>query len=542
VERKEKRRHPVAPFITSTLQQEASRHHGFAADRTMRAAQQLYEGVELGNGESEGLITYMRTDSVRVEPQAIAEVRQLIVEKYGADHLSEEERHYKVKKSAQDAHEAIRPTHPDYTPEQLKPYLSRDQLLIYTLIWRRFFASQMASAIYDSMSLDIATDRGLDLRATGSRLRFPGFLAVYEERTDDEEAAKGETPLPLLQEGEKLRLLETKSEQAFTRPPARYSEATLIQELERSGIGRPSTYATIMKKIESREYTEKEKGRLKPTELGRVITEILENNFQIVMDMRFTAAMEDQLEMVAERQKDWKMVLKEFWDYFAPTVEAAAEKAIVPKVLTDEKCPKCGHLLNKVWARGKYFYGCSDYPNCDFTSPLEMLHFSREEYAEGFNWEQPCPVCGSPMQVRHGRFGVFLGCTRYPECRGTVAIPKKGEPLPETLPPCPAIGCTGTIVQRRNRAGKPYFCCSTFPECGVIGNDVDSMMKKFEGTPRTPYVFKRPRKGAGKAETAAPAKKKRSTTTKKKAASKAKPKSTKRQKKASSTQPDTTQV
>jgi DNA topoisomerase I len=519
VERKEKKRHPVAPFITSTLQQEASRHYGFSPDRTMRAAQQLYEGVELGDGAAEGLITYMRTDSVRVEPQALHEVRSVIVATYGKDYVSEEERYYKVRKSAQDANEAIRPTHMDYPPERLRPYLSRDQLLVYTLIWRRFLASQMASAIYDSMALDIGTDQGLQLRATGSRLRFPGFLAVYEERVDEEAAAGGDGPLPLLQEGEALRLHDLKSEQSFTRPPPRYSEATLIQELERSGIGRPSTYAAIMKKIEGRDYTEKEKGRLKPTELGRVITEVLENNFQTIMDLRFTASMEDQLEMIAERQKDWKLVLKEFWDYFAPTVEEAAEKAIVPKVMTEHLCPKCGKPLMKIWARSKYFLGCSGYPECDFTCPIEQLTFNREDYAEGFNWEQPCPRCGSEMLVRHGRFGAFLGCTKYPECRGTVAIPKKGEPLPETMPACPAIGCSGIIQQRRGRAGRSYFCCSTFPDCGVIANDLETLLKKFEGTARAPYVFKRPRRGAKKGEAA---EKKPAAKKKKKAAAKTK--------------------
>jgi DNA topoisomerase-1 len=541
VERKEKKRHPVAPFITSTLQQEASRHHSFTPDRTMRAAQQLYEGVEL-EGTAEGLITYMRTDSVRIEPQAIKEVRELIVATYGAEYLSEEERHYKVKKSAQDAHEAIRPTNMENTPERLKPYLSRDQFLVYTLIWRRFLASQMASAIYDSMSLDIDTDCGLALRATGSRLRFSGFLAVYEERKDEEEAAGGEAPLPLLAVGETLRLVDTRSEQAFTRPPPRFTEALLIQELERSGIGRPSTYAAIMKKIEGREYTEKEKGRLKPTELGRVITEILENNFQIIMDLRFTAAMEDQLEQVAEKQRDWKLVLKEFWDYFAPIVEEASAKAIVPKVLTEEKCPKCGNQLNKIWARGKYFYGCSNYPDCDFTSPLEMLHFNRDDYAEGFNWDQPCPVDGAPMQVRHGRYGAFLGCTNYPDCKGTVAIPKKGEPLPEAMPPCPAIGCTGTIIQRRNRRGAVYFCCSTWPDCSVIGNELEPMMEKFQGTERVAYVFKRPRRGKAAAgeKTAAPKKRRaapkkaatKKTATKKTATKKTATKATATQKSA----------
>lgn len=539
VEKKEKRRNPVPPFITSTLQQEASRHHGFSAARTMGIAQSLYEGVDLGNEGAEGLITYMRTDSVRIAPEAITEARQYILQTYGNDFLPEQPKVYSTQKSAQDAHEGIRPTNLKHPPETIEQYLSREQFLLYQLIWRRFISSQMMPAVYDTLTADIDANHGIVVRATGSVMKFSGFLAVYEEKEDEEEKNEDEKTLPNLEEGQKLLLVDLTSDQAFTRPPPRYTEASLVKELEKSGIGRPSTYATIMNKIQSREYTFKENGRLRPTEIGCVIALLLENNFQQIMNVGFTAQMEDSLEMVAEQRKDWKELIKEFWDQFAPTLTTAEKEAFVPKIMTDIECPKCKEgKLQKVWFKSKYFYGCSRYPDCDFSAPIEELEFKREDYAEDFNWDQKCPKCGSDMKVRHGRFGAFLGCLNYPDCKGIVNIPKKGEVVinQEDLPPCPAVGCNGQIVARKSRFGKTFFACSTFPECDVIANSLELLATKYVEHPRTAYVkkkkFGRGAKGSTKKE--APAKKAaaKKAPAKKKAAAKKpatkKPKKTKK--------------
>ena len=519
VEKKEKKRNPVPPFITSTLQQEASRHYGFSSARTMGIAQSLYEGIDLGNEGAEGLITYMRTDSVRIAPEALDEARKFILKTYGEDYLPSQAKVYSTKKSAQDAHEAIRPTNLTHPPEHVEKFLSKEQFLLYQLIWRRFISSQMMPAIYDTISADIETGSQLLLRATGSVMKFSGFLAVYEEKMDDEEQDEQSKTLPNLIEGQKLNLLELFSEQAFTRPPPRYTEASLVKELEKSGIGRPSTYATIMNKIQSREYTTKENGRLKPTEIGCVIAMLLENNFQLIMNVGFTAEMEDSLELIAENHKDWKVLIRDFWKQFEPTLETAEKEAFVPKILTDLICPLCGSKLQKIWSKSKYFYGCSNYPDCSYTAPIEELSFNREDFAEDFDWDQKCPKCQSDMKVRHGRFGAFLGCTNYPECKGIINIPKKGEVAisQENMPPCPAIDCPGQITARKSRYGKTFYSCSTFPECDVIVNDLDQLTVKYVDHPRTAYVKKtKPGRGSQKRSTKAssPAKKKKASASK----------------------------
>lgn len=520
VEKKEKKRNPVPPFITSTLQQEASRHFGFSSARTMSIAQSLYEGIDLGNEGAEGLITYMRTDSVRIAPEAISEVRDFITHKFGQPFLPDEPKFYTSKKSAQDAHEAIRPTQVAHIPEKVQPYLTKEQFLLYQLIWRRFVASQMNPAIYDTISADISDNKGVILRATGSQIKFQGFLAVYEEKMDDDENAEDGKILPTLAENMPLQLLELTSEQAFTRPPPRFTEASLVKELEKSGIGRPSTYATIMNKIQSRDYTIKESGRLKPTELGFVIAALLEANFQLIMNIGFTAEMEDNLELIAENQKDWKKLLKDFWTDFLPVVETAEKEAFVPKMMTDIDCPTCGAKLQKIWFKSKYFYGCSRYPDCNYSAPVEEIDFSKEDYAADFNWEQPCPICASAMKVRHGKFGAFLGCTQYPECKGIINIPKKGEIVipEEEMPPCPAIGCPGHMRARKSRFGKTFYSCSTFPECDVIVNDLDKLSEKYPDHNRTAYVKKakgsKKRGAAGKKEATSKTKEKPAKSTK----------------------------
>ncbi|MDN3507485.1 MAG: type I DNA topoisomerase, partial [Simkaniaceae bacterium] len=487
LQKKEKKRNPVPPFITSTLQQEASRHYGFSASRTMGIAQSLYEGVDLGPAGSEGLITYMRTDSVRLAPEALAEARSFVEKTYGKEYLPEKPRQYSSKSGAQDAHEAIRPTSVNYPPSLIDKYLTRDQQKLYLLVWRRFLASQMNPAIYDTVTCDIDTAQEMMFRATGSVIKFPGFLAVYEEKEDTTNDTKSDDKiLPKMEEGQKLTLIELEKNQSFTRPPPRYTEASLVKELEKQGIGRPSTYASIMNKIQSRAYTEKERLNIIPTELGRVITQLLEENFTDIMNPSFTARMEGELDEIAEHKLEWKSFLKTFWSHFIPLVDAAIESAHVPKVGTDITCPQCKEgKLQKIWSRNKYFYGCDKYPDCSFACPMEALNFDRSEYAENFDWDQSCPKCKKPMTLRHGRFGAFLGCSGYPDCNGIVNIPKKDDPNPEDLPQCPAIDCPGRLVQRRSRFGKPFFSCSTYPDCDVIGNSAEQVLEKYNNHPRT---------------------------------------------------------
>lgn len=497
IEKKEKKRYPVPPFITSTLQQEASRHYGFSVSRTMNIAQTLYEGVDLKDEGTEGLITYMRTDSVVVTNEAINLARSYIKKKFGENFLPEKPIFYTSKKTAQEAHEAIRPTNLEREPDKIKRYLTTDQYKIYSLIWNRFISSQMQPAIYDTISVDIEADNMI-LRANGSIIKFQGFLAVYEEKKDlsNEEEEKENRLLPVLKEGEKVNLIDITSTQSFTKPPPRYTEASLVKELEKSGIGRPSTYASIMNKIQSREYTTKEKNTLKPTELGKVIAQMLEENFPPIMNIGFTKAMEDDLELVAENKREWKSLIKEFYQAFMPMVERAKKEALVPKIKTNLKCPKCKKPLLKIWSSDRYFYGCSNYPDCDFTSTIEAFEFDKKDYAEDFNWDQPCPTCGSKMILRHGRFGPFLGCSKYPECRGIVNIPKKGEVFlkPEDRPNCPALGCDGKILMRKSRFGKIFYSCSNFPACDVIVNDLKDLEEKYDAHhPKTAYVKKEKR-------------------------------------------------
>lgn len=506
VEKKEKKRNPVPPFITSTIQQEASRHYGFSVSRTMSIAQGLYEGIDMGDEGTEGLITYMRTDSVNIAPEAIGNARKYILKNFGPEYLPEQPKIYASKKSAQEAHEAIRPTNLTRDPEKIRRYLTIEQYKLYLLIWRRFIASQMNPAIYDTVSADIETNQEMMLRATGSVIKFNGYLAAYEEKKDkgqiDEEEEGGKI-LPPLEVNQPLHLIDVSSKQSFTKAPPRFTEASLIKELERLGIGRPSTYAAIMNKIQSRDYTTKESHTLKPTELGKVICQMLEDNFPPIMDVTFTAQMEDQLEQVAEHNKNWKSVIRDFWHDFIPLVEKAEKEAVVPKLLTDLDCPKCGHKLQKIWSRSKYFYGCSNYPECDYTTAIEALNFNKADYDPNFNWDQSCPQCSSPMTLRHGKFGPFLGCSSYPECKGIVNIAKKGEKVyrPEDLPPCPAIGCDGHLTARKSRFGKTFFSCSNYPDCDVIVSTFDQLPIKYPNHPKTAYIKKRGFRKGSKKET-----------------------------------------
>lgn len=483
VDRKERLRNPAPPFTTSTLQQEASRHYGFSSTRTMQVAQSLYEGVDCGKEGAVGLITYMRTDSPRSSPEAIKEARDWIKKKFGEEFLPKVANQYQGKRAAQDAHEGIRPTSVARRPEELKSFLSIDEFKLYQLIYKRFLASQMEPAVYDTVTAHIDTDKKYELKATGSIIKFPGFLTLYEEKEDEEK--EEERTLPPLEEGQKLKLIQVTKDQAFTKPLPRFTEASLVKELEKQGIGRPSTYAAIMNKIQSRDYTTKEKGTLRPTELGRIISRMLTDNFTQIIDVGFTAHMEEDLDAIAEGKLDYKRFLKEFWDVFLPIVEVAEKEAHVPKELTDKICPDCGKQLQKIWARNKYFLGCSGYPDCKYTAPLEELVIHKEEYDPSFNWDQDCPNCGKKMSIRKGRFGIFLGCSGYPDCKTIINIPKKGAEGVDTGAKCPAKGCEGKLKQRVSRYGKPFFSCSTYPECDVIGNSVEEIQESYKDHPRT---------------------------------------------------------
>ena len=382
----------------------------------------------------------------------------------------------------------------------------------------------MIAALSDTLAIRITTDKGIDLRATGSCLKFKGFLAVYDEKRDEEGEEEENILLPKLHEQEVLKKEEIEAEQSHTKPLPRFTEASLVKELEKSGIGRPSTYATIMNKIQSREYTLKEGQRLRPTELGKVVCQFLETNFPRIMDIGFTAKMEDELELIADDKKPWKQLLQEFCEVFLPFVATAEKEAFIPRVVTEIDCPKChkGKLV-KIWAKNRYFFGCSEYPVCDYKTSEEELTFDKSEYAEDTPWDTPCALCGGAMKVRHGKFGSFLGCENYPQCHYIVNLFKKGEAgsEPEEIVACPADGCSGHLVKRRSRFNKMFYSCSEYPACSVIGNSVDAVIEKYTGTPKTPYEKKAKTKKAasskkGKTTKAVSSKEAKTTKAKKK--------------------------
>ncbi|HET8643993.1 MAG TPA: type I DNA topoisomerase, partial [Vicinamibacteria bacterium] len=435
------RRNPPPPFTTAKLQQEAATRLGFSAKKTMTLAQRLYEGVELGQEGSIGLITYMRTDSTRVSGEALEAVRGRIANTYGEDYLPERPNFYKSGKGAQEAHEAIRPTYLDHDPDSVKRYLSKEEFALYKLIWNRFVASQMRPALYDETAVDITAGERYLLRARGSVLKFKGFLAVYEESPDERierkpapeaaEEAEGEAaaagaeaaPLPPLSEGDVLELKKVQPDQHFTQPPPRYSEASLVKELEENGIGRPSTYAQIISTIETREYIEKREGKLYPTEVGFVVTDLLSDYFQDIMNVEYTAAMEAELDQIEEGTDNLLNTLGEFWKKFRKDLAEAEKKMPSKKGVeeaTEETCDKCGKPMVKKWGRYGTFLACSGYPECRNTRQLagegEGLPEVHEDVAS-----EVCPVDAAhgTMVVKKGRFGAFLACSRYPECKAT---------------------------------------------------------------------------------------------------------------------------
>jgi len=460
IQKKQRRRTPPLPFTTSKLQQEAARKLGFSASKTMLVAQQLYEGVEVGEEGAVGLITYMRTDSIRLSNEAIEIARRWIKDNYGESYLPETPRIYKAKKSAQDAHEAIRPTMMIHPPERVKKFLKKDQYSLYRLIWERFLACQMEDAIYDQTTIDVsAGDYGL--RVTGSILVKDGFIRVYVEGRDeadvDEEAG---AQLPELTVGEKLVTNSITPNQHFTKPPPRFTEASLVKELEERGIGRPSTYAAILSTLRDRKYCVKLQNHFEPTELGFLVCDLLVEHFPEVLDIEFTAQLESQLDQVEEGERDWQEILHKFYKPFAKSLVAAKKKMRDVKreeTPTEHTCEKCGKPMVIKWGRHGHFLACSGYPDCRNTKEFKKTAEGKVEIVAQQTTDEKCDVCGSPMVVKNGRFGKFLACSGYPDCKTTRSI--------STGVPCAEPGCTGQLLEKRSRRGRSFYGCSRYPKC-----------------------------------------------------------------------------
>jgi DNA topoisomerase-1 len=459
VTRGERRRNPTPPFITSTLQQEAGRKLGFSAKKTMTVAQQLYEGAEIGKDGQVGLITYMRTDSVRIAQEALEDVRALIGKRWGRPYVPDTPPAYKSRGSAQEAHEAIRPAEVRRDPKTLARALTKDQLALYRLIWERFVASQMMPAVYDTVSADIEAGRAV-FRAQGSTVKFDGFMAVYVEGREDETAPDEDAVaiVPPLEEGEVLGFLGLDPRQHFTQPPPRFTEASLIKILEELGIGRPSTYAQILSTIiNDRGYVHRERRTLFPSELGTTVTDKLRPFFPEIMDVEFTAQLEDHLDDIEEGERKWVDVVREFYRPFSTDLDRAKKEMESEKigVETGEACPECAKPLIERRGRFGKFVACSSYPECKYTRDL-----GGKERPEDEPTNEMCPKCEKPMVIKHGRFGRFVACSGYPECKTT---------KPVTLGiKCPENSCTGEIVQRRSRRGKIFYGCSAYPDCTFV--------------------------------------------------------------------------
>lgn len=508
VVRKKKKKNPPPPFITSQLQQEAYKRLGFPAKKTMSIAQNLYEGVELGPRGQVGLITYMRTDSYRIAEDAVLAVRKFIERTYGSRYLPEKANAFKSPKSAQEAHEAIRPTSVELTPEEVASSLNRDQLALYTLIWKRFVACQMSPAEYHQTQVDIEAGDAV-FRASGSVMTFNGFTVVYHEEGASVSEKEDEGRLPPLKKNQVLSLERLEPLQHFTQPPPRFTEASLIKALEENGIGRPSTYATIISNINQRAYVKVEKGRFRPTELGFLVTDLLVKNFPDVMDISFTAQMEGDLDRIERGQIRWTSVLKKFYEKFQADLEKAKAE-MKGEIPAGVNCPECGRPMVIKSGRNGLFLACTGYPDCTYTSNFERDEKGRvvaEKPPEVPSTEPVCEKCGKPMVVKRGRYGAFLACSGYPECKNTRSLNGRatdnGEPPPEqsvckvcggkmvvrvgrkgqrflacenypkctnteslsTGVPCPEEGCKGTLVERTSKRGKVFYSCDQYPTC-----------------------------------------------------------------------------
>ncbi len=483
VGKKEQKRKPVAPFITSTLQQEASKKIRFSVKRTMSIAQKLYEGIELGSKGPVGLITYMRTDSFRASENAIIEAREFIASNYSPDYIPKEPNVFKVKKQAQDAHECIRPTFPSRHPDELRKFLTDEQYKLYLLIWQRFIASQMTPAVYDRTQVDIEADVSI-FRATGNVMKFAGFTAVYQEIEEKEELGKQtkdsekneSKKLPPLSEKEILDLLKLEPKQHFTKPPPRYSESLLVKELEEKGIGRPSTYASILSTIQDRGYVEREKRNFFPTSLGFSVNDFLVEGFPNIMDQKFTAQMETDLDRVEEGTINWVDLLRGFYNDFSESV-THAEHDIERKEIgipTDVDCEECGKLM--VIKEGKFgqFLACTGYPDCKNTADFIRSEGGEIVISESLDSAQcnvECDKCGAPMEIKRGRFGQFLACTGYPDCKNTADFirSKDGEivinkSLDSAQCDIECDKCGASMEIKRGKYGE-FLSCSQYPKC-----------------------------------------------------------------------------
>ena len=462
VEKKERRRFPTSPFVTSKLQQEAARKLGFQPQRTMQIAQRLYEGVELGPEGSVGLITYMRTDSTRVSADALGEARRFIHDQYGEKYLPEKPVTYRAKKGVQDAHEAIRPTSMEYAPERVRKYLRRDAFALYSLIWERFVASQMTPALFDQTAFDIRVGEAL-FRATGQQLKFDGFMRLYVEGGDEAEEEK-EGTLPDLAAGDLLKLLSLDPHQHFTQPPPRFTQASLIKELDEKGIGRPSTYAVILSNILDREYVVlDEKKCLVPTELGVLVTELLVKSFPDILNVEFTAGMEGILDKVEEGKEDWLKAMKRFYASFSRDLkkaEAQMRDVKREEVPTEIPCEKCGAMMVVKWGRNGEFLACPRYPECKNTKNFTRGASGEVQVADEIEVSEVCEECGRPMQLRWSKYGQFLGCSGYPECKNIRPLIKPKD-LGIRCPDCQQ----GNLQEKKSRRRKIFYGCERYPEC-----------------------------------------------------------------------------
>ena len=463
LEKKQRKRNPAAPFITSTLQQEASRKLGFTTKKTMMVAQQLYEGIEVG-GETAGLISYMRTDSVNLSDEALEQLRELIAEKYGKENVPKEPRSFKTKsKNAQEAHEAIRPTSAFNLPEKIKNNLSPDQFKLYELIWKRTVACQMIHATLNQVAVDLSCGSKDNIfRATGSTIHKPGFMAVYLEGKDDnKESDDKESFLPPMEEGRPVPLNEIIATQHFTEPPPRFGEASLVKSLEEHGIGRPSTYSTIISTLQNREYVTLETKRFHPTDVGRIVNKFLTDHFTKYVDYDFTANLEDELDAVARGEKEWVPLMQAFWTPFTKLIvekEESVQRKDVTQEAIEEKCPECGKQLSIRLGRNGRFIGCTDYPTCSYTRNLndDGTEANEPEIVEG----RSCPKCESPLVIKTGRYGKFIGCSAYPKCKHIEPLEK---PL-DTGVECPQCN-KDNILKRKSRYGKIFYSCAGYPKC-----------------------------------------------------------------------------
>ena len=467
VTRKEKRRFPSPPFITSSMQMDANRKLRFSAKKTMTLAQRLYEGIEVGGDGPTGLITYMRTDSTRINDEALAQVREHIASDLGSEYLPAKANTYKTGKGAQDAHEAIRPTDVSLTPDKVASFLEKDMLRLYTLIWKRFVSSQMTPAVYDQTTILIDAKQ-YQFKTTGSIMRFLGFLSLYAEAVD--EGGNGavayggnDVILPPVNEGDVLQLQGLEPKQHFTQPPPRYTEATLVKALEDNGVGRPSTYAAILSTIQDKEYVLLEARKFMPTDLGKLVNDLLVEHFPAIMDVEFTASMEEQLDKVEEGTTEWLKILQDFYAPFQKTLETAKQEMKSVKrsaTPTDIKCDQCGGTMMIKWGRMGEFLACENYPECKNTTDFskdkdgKIIPKQKEELEET---GEVCDKCGSPMVFKHGRFGRFMACSGYPKCKNI-----KSE---TTGVKCPEDGCDGDLVKKISKRGKVFYSCNKYPKC-----------------------------------------------------------------------------